>query len=131
MDEKLYRLKETLCNELEKYSGMTNFDPKDIEMIKNLSSACKNLYKICMAKEEEGGSQRGSYRGGSYDGGGSNRGGSYRRGYSREDGGSYDGGSYHGGREWAIRELESAQSYASGEREKETIRKAMEVLRNM
>lgn len=130
--EKLNKLKETLCEELEKYSSMKDFSVQDIEMIKNLSSACKNLYKICMAKEESGESyRRGSY--GPYDYGvNANRGGSYRGGggYSNDGGGNGGGGGSYG-REWAIRELDRAQSYASGEREKETIRKAMEVLRNM
>lgn len=83
----LYKLKDMLCDELEKYGSKTDLSGSALEVVDKLAHTIKNLDKIIEAYEEQ---EQGSYDGGSYNGG------SYR-GYSRTPyGGSYNGGSYRG-----------------------------------
>lgn len=91
--EKLYAVKEKLCEELKEYGSKDKLDVTSLELIDKLAHAIKNIDKI-IEKYEEGS----SYRGGSYDG---SYGGSYARGrgrssrrnamgqYSSAGGGSY------------------------------------------
>lgn len=84
----LYKLKDMLCEELEKYGTKSELSGGTLEIVDKLAHAIKNLDKIIEAYEDQ---EQGSYDGGSYNGG------SYR-GYSRTPyGGSYmNGGSYRG-----------------------------------
>lgn len=93
--DKLYDLKETLCKQLEDYSGK-ELTAGTLDVVDKLSHTIKNLDKIIEKYEEEDYSNN-AYEGGmggngSYRNGGSYRGGSYARG------GSYRGGSYARGR---------------------------------
>lgn len=95
--EKLYELKEKLCEELEEYARRPEMKAGDLEVIHKLTDTIKNIDKICML-EEEGYSQEGG-EGGSYGGGSSyaNRGKHYVRGHYSREGGSYEGGGGQGG----------------------------------
>lgn len=77
----LMKLKEMLCEELEKYGAKGELTSGSLEVVDKLAHAIKNLCKIIEAYEDE----EYSGRGGSYAGGG---GGSYAGG----GGGSYEGG---------------------------------------
>lgn len=86
----LYKLKEMLREELEKY-GSKELQSGTLEIVDKLAHAIKNIDKIIEADEMEGGSyysgnDGGSYRSyydGSYDDGGSYRGYSSARGRGR------------------------------------------------
>lgn len=75
--EELYKLKEMLCEELEKY-GEKELTAGSLDVVDKLAHALKNVDKIIENKDEYSGDYRGSYR----------RGGSYRNG-SYRDGRSY------------------------------------------
>lgn len=92
--DKLYRLKDNIINNLGDYAD-AQLSPAVMEVIRNASSAAKNLCKIIEACEEEEGGY--SERGYSMDG--------YRGGRSYDDGRSYaDGNSYARGRRRAPRD---------------------------
>ena len=80
--EKLYEIKEKLCEKLEEYKDK-EITAASLEVIDKLAHAIKNIDKIIENYDEY---SEMSYRGRSY------RGGSYRGGRSRR---SYDGGSYY------------------------------------
>lgn len=107
----LEKLKETLCEELDKFAKSGDVTVNSLEKIHKLTDTIKNIDKIMMLEEEEGYSEARGGRGGSY-----MHGSSYdddmmyseRRGRGRNakrdsmgryssEGGSYDGGSYRGG----------------------------------
>lgn len=107
----LEKLKETLCEELDKFAKSGDVTVNSLEKIHKLTDTIKNIDKIMMLEEEEGYSEASGGRGGSY-----MHGSSYdddmmyseRRGRGRNakrdsmgryssEGGSYDGGSYRGG----------------------------------
>lgn len=96
--DKLYELKDKLCQELDEMAEKP-LNPQSLDMIYKLASAAKNVEKILMAKED-GYSGRGSYRGGSYgsyEGGSYGEGGSYARGRRnapRDSMGRYSGEGY-------------------------------------
>ena len=82
--DKLYELKDKLCEELDEMAGKP-LNAQNLDLIYKLASAAKNVEKVLMAKEEGGYSDR-----------------SYRSGYCRGgDGGSYDSGSYDEGGSYA------------------------------
>ena len=84
----LYKLRDMLCEELEKHAAKGEINMSSLSVIDTLTHAIKNLDKILM--EEEGASYAGPDMGGSY--GGSYRYGAgpiYRGGYSREGGDRY------------------------------------------
>lgn len=89
--EELYKLKETLCNELEEYSKKGKMSAGDLEIVDKLSHAIKNIDKIIEKYDESeysgamGYSNRMSYGRGGYS---NERGG--RGGYSNERGGYYN-----------------------------------------
>lgn len=89
--EKIYDLKEKLCEELEEYARKQDLGAGDLEVVHKLTDTIKNIDKICMLEEggysEDDGNSYG--RGSSY----ANRGQHYVRGhYSRDDGGNMGGG---------------------------------------
>lgn len=98
--EKLYDLKDKLCEELEEFARKQEMGAGDLEVIHKLTDTIKNIDKICMLEEKGGYSEAvdgGDYgRGSSY----ANRGKHYVRGhYSREGGySSRRGGGSRGGR---------------------------------
>lgn len=60
---KLYNLKDRLTKELEGYADKANLNASDLDIAMKLSSAVKNLCKICEGEEDEGYSSRGyAYR---------------------------------------------------------------------
>ncbi len=80
--EKLYRLRDMLCKELDEIADTGKLSQTNVQMADTLLHAVKNLDKVVMV-EEGGSSYDGSYESyGSYDDGG----GSYRRGRSRTTG---------------------------------------------
>ena len=98
--DKIYELKEMLCEELEEYGSKDKLDVGGLEIVDKLAHAIKNIDKIIEDSEEGySGESRRSYaqggnRGGNRGGGRSNR--SYARRnsrgrYSREEGYSMDG----------------------------------------
>jgi len=77
--DKLYELKDTLCNQLEEYAGK-ELTAGTLDVVDKLSHTVKNLDKIIEKYEEDDYSNDGMYTG------------SYRSGYSRNDGMSYTRG---------------------------------------
>ena len=63
--EKLYDIKDKLCEELEEYARKQDLGAGDLEVIHKLTDTIKNIDKICMIEEGEGYSQTGAYDGGS------------------------------------------------------------------
>lgn len=60
---KLFNLKDRLTKELEGYADKANLNASDLDIAMRLSSAVKNLCKICEGEEDEGYSSRGyAYR---------------------------------------------------------------------
>lgn len=88
--DKLYDLKEMLCDELKEYGSKDKLDVGGLEIVDKLAHAVKNIDKIIEAYED-GGYSEGSYTGrgpmGPYNRGGSyakrDIRGRYSRGYSR------------------------------------------------
>lgn len=89
--EKLYDLKDKLCEELEEYARKQDMGAGDLEVIHKLTDTIKNIDKICMLEEEGGYSEAvdgDDYgRGSSY----ANRGKHYVRGHYSRDGGNGGG----------------------------------------
>lgn len=98
--DKLYQLKEMLCEELESYADR-DLSATTMKSIDTLAHAIKNICKVIEAAEEE------SYSSASY------RGGSSRRG-SYAERGSYEGGSSRGSYAEAGGSYEGNSSYARG-----------------
>ena len=73
--DKLYDLKDKLCEELEEIARKPDMGPGDLELIHKLTDTIKNIGKIEMLEEEGGYSQEDGQ-----DGGGYGRGVSYARG---------------------------------------------------
>lgn len=68
--EKLYDLKDKLCEELEEFARKQEMGAGDLEVIHKLTDTIKNIDKICMLEEEGGYSE-------AVDGGDYGRGSSY------------------------------------------------------
>ena len=142
MMKALEKLRETLCEELDKVAKKSEMSAGDLEVTHKLTDTIKNIDKIMMLEGEEGYSQNGygqgnSYRG-SYDSGKSyaNRGKHYVRGhysrddYSRADRYSRDGYSRDDGREAMMGRLHEMMQSASTDREREAIRRCMDEIEN-
>lgn len=134
--EKLYDIKEKLCEELEEYARKQELGAGDLEVLHKLTDTIKNIDKISMLEGDDGYSQAG------YDGGSSyaNRGKHYVRGhYSRDNNPSrrdrwrrypQDGGySRDDGRSEMMEHLEMALDAAS-EQDREAIKHFMRKLEN-
>ena len=52
--EKLYDLKDKLCEELEEFARKQEMGAGDLEVIHKLTDTIKNIDKICMLEEEGG-----------------------------------------------------------------------------
>ena len=101
--DKLFELKEMLCEELEEYGAKDKLDVGGLEIVDKLAHAVKNIDKIIEDSEEgySGESYRRSYAQGGNRGGGNRGGGRSNRSYarrrdargrySREEGYSMDG----------------------------------------
>lgn len=148
----LEKLKEALCEELDKFGKSGDITANSLEKIHKLTDTIKNIDKIMMLEEEEGYSEAIGGRGGSY-----MHGSSYdddmmyseRRGRGRNakrdsmgryssEGGSYDGGSSYerGGQsgysrdeatDWMMRELGSMMEDADP-KQREALKKCMREL---
>lgn len=62
--DKLYELKEMLCEELEEYGSKDKLDVGGLDIVDKLAHAIKNLDKIIEAYEDHDYSSRGSYESG-------------------------------------------------------------------
>lgn len=128
--EKLYDLKDKLCEELEEIARKPDMGPGDLELIHKLTDTIKNIGKIEMLEEEGGYSQEdgrddGYGRGMSYARG---RGG-YNRGVRntrRDSRGRY---SRDDGRSAMMEHLEAALDSAS-DQDRETIKRFIRQLEN-
>ena len=137
--EKLYDLKDKLCEELEEFARKQEMGAGDLEVIHKLTDTIKNIDKICMLEEGDGYSEAvdgGGYgRGSSY----ANRGKHYVRGHYSRDGGMNgystrrrDGrGRYsrEDGRSEMMEHLEMAMDSAT-EQDRDTIKRFMRQLEN-
>ncbi len=137
--EKLYDLKDKLCEELEEFARKQEMGAGDLEVIHKLTDTIKNIDKICMLEEKGGYSEAvdgGDYgRGSSY----ANRGKHYVRGHYSRDGGMNgystrrrDGrGRYsrEDGRSEMMEHLEMAMDSAT-EQDRDTIKRFMRQLEN-
>lgn len=128
--DKLYDLKDKLCEELEDIARKPDMGPGDLELIHKLTDTIKNIGKIEMLEEEGGYSQEdgrddGYGRGMSYarGRGGYNRGGRNTR---RDSRGRY---SRDDGRSEMMEHLEMALDSAS-DQDRETIKRFMRQLEN-
>ena len=128
--EKLYDLKDKLCEELEEIARKPDMGPGTLELIHKLTDTIKNIGKIEMLEEEGGYSQEdgrddGYGRGMSYarGRGGYNRGGRNTR---RDSRGRY---SRDDGRSAMMEHLEAALDSAS-DQDRETIKRFMRQLEN-
>ena len=151
----LEKLKEALCEELDKFGKSGDITVNSLEKIHKLTDTIKNIDKIMMLEEEEGYSEARGGRGrgrSSYDGGSSYDDDmmySERRGRGRNakrdsmeryssEGGSYEGGSSYerGGQggysrdeatDWMMRELGSMMEDADP-KQREALKKCMREL---
>lgn len=129
--EKLYELKDRLCEELEEIARKPDMGPGDLELIHKLTDTIKNIGKIEMLEEEGGYSQEDGQDGGGYGRGvsyakgrgGYNRGGRNTR---RDSRGRY---SRDDGRSEMMEHLEMALDSAS-DQDRETIKRFMRQLEN-
>ena len=128
--DKLYDLKDKLCEELENLARKPDMGPGDLELIHKLTDTIKNIGKIEMLEEEGGYSQEdgrddGYGRGMSYARGrsGYHRGGRNTR---RDSRGRY---SRDDGRSEMMEHLEMALDSAS-DQDRETIKRFMRQLEN-
>ena len=129
--EKLFELKEKLCEELEEIARKPDMGPGDLEIIHKLTDTIKNIGKIEMVDEEGGSSQDDGYD----TNGGYGRGVSYARGrggrrgtrnsrrdsmgrYSRDD-----------GRSEMMEHIEAALD-AANDKDREAIKRFMRQLEN-
>lgn len=136
------KLKDTLHKEMEEFERKSSLSVSDLEKLKMLSGALKNIIEICQM--EEGYSEAGYYdegidygRGSSY----ANRGKHYVRGHYSRDGRGGQGDGYSSrrdsrgrysredGRSEMMEHLEMALDSAT-EQDRETIRRAMKNLEN-
>ena len=134
--EKLYDIKEKLCEELEEYARKQELGAGDLEVLHKLTDTIKNIDKIAMLEGEDGYSKDGPYdRESSY----ANRGKHWVRGhYSRNMGrDGYSGLRRHhdrrysrdDGRSEMMEHLEMALDSAS-DQDRETIKRFMRQLEN-
>lgn len=136
--DKLYDLKDKLCEELEEFARKPDMGAGDLEVIHKLTDTIKNIDKICMLEEEGGYSEavdNGDYGRGSSN---ANRGKHYVRGHYSRNGGM-DGysskrnrrGRYSrdDGRSEMLEHLEMALDSAS-DQDRETIKRFMRQLEN-
>lgn len=129
--DKLYDLKDKLCEELEEIARKPDMGPGDLELIHKLTDTIKNIGKIEMLEEEGGYSQEDGQDGGGYGRGvsyargrgGYNRGGRNTR---RDSRGRY---SRDDGRSAMMEHLEMALNSAS-DQDRETIKRFMRQLEN-
>lgn len=129
--EKLYELKDKLCEELEEIARKPDMGPGDLEIIHKLTDTIKNIGKIEMLEEEGGYSQDDGYDAG----GGYGRGVSYARGRGgrrsgrntrRDSMGRY---SRNDGRSEMMEHIEAALD-AADDKDREAIKRFMRQLEN-
>jgi hypothetical protein len=133
--DKLYNLKENLCDELEKYGDKRDLSSAELERIDDLADIVKNLGKIIMMYEDEGYS---SAMDRSYARNGRGRGpqaerdarGRYSsRGYSRHYDNSYNDMDYS--RDTAAEHLEKMLREEPDERKRKEIENMIDKLNRM
>lgn len=138
---KLYKLKETLMQELEEYGSKPELTAGSLDVVDKLAHAIKNLCRVIESMEggsysEDGGMSRGSYDGGNsgrrgmYDGGGSS---GYSRQYNRRDSmGRYSReGSYYEADEDFTKKLQELMDEAPDAKTKAEIGKLMSKMGSM
>lgn len=125
--EKLYKLKEKLCSELEEIARKPEMSAGDLEAVHKLTDTIKNIDKICMLEESDGGYSSAN-RGMHYVRGHYSRDGDMGRNYSsrRDSMGRY---SRDDGRSEMMEHLEAAWDSAP-EKDRETIKRFMRQLEN-
>ena len=140
--DKLYNLKESMIDELEKYADKP-VSGSSVAMIDTLAHATKNLCKVIEDGEMMDGSfaggpyRGGSYRGGSYEGGrGGQGGGSYARGRGRnarrDSMGRYSRAGYsRGGPEDMVEELRDLMEDAPDEQTRKDIQRIITRVESM
>lgn len=127
--EKLYELKDKLCEELEEIARKPDMGPGDLEIIHKLTDTIKNIGKIEML-EEEGGYSQEDGRDGGY-----GRGVSYARGRGGRRGGrntrrdSMGRYSRDDGRSEMMEHIEAALD-AADDKDREAIKRFMRQLEN-
>ncbi len=134
----LHDLKDKLCEELEKVSKKRDMSAGDLEMAHKLTDTIKNIDKIMMLEEDDGYSQAGNWNAnirGNYGDNASYRGrkrdsmGRYSRAdddYSMRRGYSRDG--YSMGDD-LMEQLEEKMRHAKSDRERDAIRRVLDVMR--
>ena len=142
--EKLYDIKDKLCEELEEYARKQDLGAGDLEVLHKLTDTIKNIDKICMLEDSEGYSEAvdgGDYgRGSSYANRGKHwvrghyssaggRGGNNMRRNSRGRYGRTGGYSRDDGRSEMMEHLEMAIESAN-DQDRETIQRFMRQLEN-
>lgn len=141
---KLYKLKETLMEELEAYGAKGEMTAGSLDVVDKLAHAIKNICRIIESSEQEGYSEDGNGGGnagrrGSYDGGNANRRGMYDGGNSsagyarrRNSMGRYSReGSYYGADEEFTGKLQELMDQAPDEKTRSEIQKLMSKMESM
>lgn len=129
--EKLYDLKDKLCEELEEIARKPDMGPGDLELIHKLTDTIKNIGKIEMLEEEGGYSQDDGWDAD----GGYGRGVSYARGRGGRRGGrntrrdSMGRYSRDDGRSEMMEHIEAALD-AANDKDREAIKRFMRQLEN-
>lgn len=126
MKKSLHELKELLCDELDEIAAKKEMSAGDLETLQKLTDTIKNIDKIVMLEGDSGYSQSGDWeaRGRYAMGGDTYRDGGRRR---RDSRGRY---SYGDGKREICEQLEEMLNNAS-DREREAIRRCIEVLKDM
>lgn len=143
MMKALEKLRETLCEELDKVAKKSEMSAGDLEVTHKLTDTIKNIDKIMLLENDGGHSQDSGYGAGYLGGYGNgnsyaNRGKHYVRGhYSRADGRgmrtdrySRDGYSRDDGRETMLSKLQDMMQNATSDRERDAIRRCMDEIEN-
>ncbi len=139
--ENLYKLKDALMDSLEELDTLKGGKLKmsELEALNYITDTIKNIDKICMLEEDDGYSGAGNWDariGGTY-GNSLRNDRRHHEDYGNETSYANRGKhlvrghySYDGGKEVVMKHLEKAMDSAAGNKEREAIERAMEIIEN-
>lgn len=119
----LYKLRDMLCDELEKFGENGELSAGALETVDKLAHAIKNIDKVL--EGEEGYSMGGDWMAGGRYGHSYDSGQSYRR---RDNMGRYPRDGYSRGRESMVERMRRMMMEAGNERERDAINRAIQMM---